>query len=93
MDFVLSMFHVCLCCAVLSVLAAMRSPAEKRLTFWLSYVFSCALSLSHLVSGVRCGTQRFLIFAFFFTMNYRSTLASYKANINVSTNSYLFCLV
>ena len=52
-------------------LAALWSPAGKGLTFWASCVwcFLVFLSLSHMVSRVRCWTWlfRFLIFAFFFT--------------------------
>ena len=39
------------------VIAAMWSPAGKGMTSWLSFVmFYCVLSLSHVVSWVRCGT-------------------------------------
>ena len=47
-------------------------PAEKGLTSWLSCVccFLVFLSLSHMVSWVRCGTgvYRFLIFACFLVL-------------------------
>ena len=56
------MAHLCYLCLVLVILlrlsiAALWSPAGKRLTSWLSFVmFNCVLSLSHVVSWVRCGT-------------------------------------
>ena len=57
-------------------IAALWSPAEKGLTSWLLFVmFNCVLSLSHVVSWVRCGTRlyRFLIFAAFLTFtNYQN---------------------
>ena len=54
------MDHLCyFVCVVLSRLfmAALWSPAGKGLTSWLLFVvFNCVLSLSHVVSWVRCGT-------------------------------------
>ena len=51
--------------------AALRSSVGKYLTSWLSRMrcFLVFLSLSHMVSWVRCvtGLYRFLIFAFFLT--------------------------
>ena len=39
------------------LIAALWSPAEKGMTSWLLFVmFNCVLSLSHVVSCVRCGT-------------------------------------
>ena len=56
-------------------LAALWSPAGRGLTSWLSCVWSFIvfLLLSHVVSRVGCGAwfYRFLIFAFFFTLNNR----------------------
>ena len=53
-------------------IAALLSPAGKRLTSWLSCMccFLVFLSLSHVVSWVRCGSwlYRSLIFAFFLTL-------------------------
>ena len=49
-------------------ITALWPPAGKGLTFWLSFaMFYCFLSLSHVVSWVRCGTRlyRFLILATF----------------------------
>ena len=65
--------HLCLVFVMLSRLfnAALRSPAGKGLVSWLLFVmFNCVLSLSHVVSWVRCGTwlHRFLIFAAFLTL-------------------------
>ena len=38
-------------------IAALWSPAGKGLTSWLLFVMlDCVLSLSHVVSWVRCGT-------------------------------------
>ena len=54
--------HLCYLCLVLVMLlrlfiAALWSPVGKGLTSWLSFVmFNCVLSLSHVVSWVRCGT-------------------------------------
>ena len=56
------MDHLCNLCLVfvkLSCLfiAALWSPAGKGLTSWLLFVmFNCVLSLSNVVSWVRCGT-------------------------------------
>ena len=56
------MFHLCYLCHVFVMLsrlfiAALRSPAGKRLTSWLLFVmFNGVLSLSHVVSWVMCGT-------------------------------------
>ena len=53
-------------------IAALWSPAGKGLTSWLLLVmFIVLLLLSHVVSGIRCGTSliRFLIFAIFLTLN------------------------
>ena len=55
------MDHLCYLSLVLVMLSslffvALWSPAGKRLTFWLLFVvFSCVLSLSHVVSWVMCG--------------------------------------
>ena len=53
--------YLCLVFVMLSRLfiAALWSPAEREreLTSWLLFVmFNCALSLSHVVSLVKCGT-------------------------------------
>ena len=69
------MDHLCYLCLVFVKLlcpftAALWSFAWKGLTYWLSFVMLyCVLSLSHVVSWVRCGTwlYRLLIFAAFFT--------------------------
>ena len=56
------MDHLCYLCLVFVMLSrllipALWSPAEEGLTSWLSFLkFSCVLSLSHVVSWVRCGT-------------------------------------
>ena len=53
------LFYFCLLFVMLSRLfvAALWSPAGKGLTYWLSFVmFIVFLSLSHVVSCVRCGT-------------------------------------
>ena len=56
------MDHFCYLCLVFVMLsypfiAALWSPAEKGLNSWLSFVmFNCVLSLSHVVSLIRCGT-------------------------------------
>ena len=64
--------HFCYLCIVFVMLsclfiAALWSPDGKGLAFWLSSIlrFIVFLSLSHVVSWVRCGTwlYRFLIFA------------------------------
>ena len=65
--------YVCLVFVMLSrlVIAVLWSPAGKGLTSWLSFVmFNCVLSLSNVVSWVRCGTRlyRFLISAAFLTL-------------------------
>ena len=52
-------------------IATLWSPVGKRLTSWLLFVmFNCVMSLSHVVSWVRCSTSsyRFLIFAAFVTL-------------------------
>ena len=47
---------LCVCHVLRLLIAAMWSPAVKGLTSWLSFVmFNCVLSLSHVVSWVRCG--------------------------------------
>ena len=51
---------------------ALWSPAGKGLTSWLSFLMlNCVLSLSHVLSWVRCGTclYQFLIFATFLTLH------------------------
>ena len=51
--------YLCLVFVKLSRLfiAALRLPAGKGLTSWLLFVmYNCVLSLSHVVSWVRCGT-------------------------------------
>ena len=53
------MDHLCLVFVMLSRLfiAAALSPPGKGLTSWLLFVMlNCVLSLSHVVSWVRCGT-------------------------------------
>ena len=54
------MFFVCVSCvshAFVSVIAALWSPAGKRLASWLLLVmFIVFLLLSRVVSWVRCGT-------------------------------------
>ena len=50
--------YLCLMFVMLSRLfiAALWSPTGKGLTSWLLFVmFNCVLSLSHVVSWVRCG--------------------------------------
>ena len=52
-------------------IVALWPPAKKGLTLALLYViFFVFLSLSHVVSQVRCGTwlYQFLVFAFFLTL-------------------------
>ena len=52
-------------------IATLWSPVGKRLTSWLLFVmFNCVMSLSYVVSWVRCSTSsyRFLIFAAFVTL-------------------------
>ena len=68
--------HLCYLCLVFVTLsrlffAALWSPAGKGLAYWLSFVmFNCFLSLSNVMSWVKCGTllYRFLIFATFLTL-------------------------
>ena len=71
---------------VLSILAALWSSAGKSadLLVLLCVMFSGVLSLSHMVSRIRCGTwlYRFLIFAFFFT-----------ALIDPMKNNYVYALL
>ena len=67
------LYYLCLLLVMLSLLfiAALWSPVGKGLTSWLLFVmFNCVLSLSHVVSCVRCGTclYRFLVFATFITL-------------------------
>ena len=51
----LSMF--CVCHSFASVIAALSSPAGKGLASWLLFVIlSVFMTLSHVVSWVRCGT-------------------------------------
>ena len=56
------MDHLCYLCLVFVMLsrlfiAALWSPDGKGLTSWLLFVMcNCNLSLSHVVSWVRCGT-------------------------------------
>ena len=53
------MDHLCLVFVMLlcMFIAAVWSPAGKGLTSWLLFVmFNCVLSLSRVVSWVRCGT-------------------------------------
>ena len=62
------LFMSCLSCLLI---AALWSPSGKMLTSWLLFVmFNCVLSLSNVVSWVRCGTwlYRFLIFGAFLTL-------------------------
>ena len=66
------LFMSCVCHAYASlVIAALWSSTGKGLTSWLSFVmFNCVLSLSQVVSCVRCGTwlYRFRIVATFLTL-------------------------
>ena len=57
-SFLLFMFHVCLCYAVLSVACSLMIICWEKagLSVLLCVAFSCVLSLSHMVSWVRCGT-------------------------------------
>ena len=54
--------HSCYVCLVFVMLSrlfivTLWSPAGKGMTFWLLFVmFNCVLSLSHVISWVRCGT-------------------------------------
>ena len=53
------LFYLCLVFVIVSRMfnAALRSPAGKGLTSWLSFVCLIAfLLLSHVVSWVKCGT-------------------------------------
>ena len=67
----LRIFYVCsvlclLCLCARLFICALRSPAGKGLTSWLSFVvYNCEFVTFPLVSWVRCGTclYRFLIFA------------------------------
>ena len=69
--FLLFVFHVCLCYSFLPVPCSLVITCWERVALLalLYVVFSCILSLSHMVSWVRCGTwlYRILIFAFPFT--------------------------
>ena len=65
-SFVDHLFYIvlmsCVCHAFASVHFCMWSPAGKGLTSWLLYVmFNCVLSVSHVVSWVRCGTWLYRI--------------------------------
>ena len=64
----LSLLYVVLCVTCSLVITCWE---RVYLLDLLCVIFSCVLSLSHMVSQVRCGTwlYRFLIFAFFFTLN------------------------
>ena len=82
--FLLFMFHVC---SVLSL------HYNLVITCWtmtglLALLFPCVLSLSHMVSRVRCGTwlYRYLIFAFFFTFRW---LENGNTIINDSINKWI----
>ena len=72
-SFLLFMFRVCH--AFLSVHCSIVVTCLERanLLVLLYVIFSCVLSLSHVVTGVRCGTWlfRFLIFAFLLTTIFR----------------------
>ena len=70
-------FHFLVICVFRVCHAVMSVHCSLVVTCWeradllaLLYVLSCVLSLSHVVSWVRCGTwlYRFLIFAFFLTL-------------------------
>ena len=55
------MDHLCYLCLVFATLlrlfiAALWSPAGKGLTSWLLFVMFYDLSLSHVVSWIKCGT-------------------------------------
>ena len=69
------MFHVRL------FVNALRSPAGKGLTSWLSFVMSnCDVVTLPLVSWGRCGTwlYRFLVFALFLTF---TTMLHYNLSV------------
>ena len=75
------MDHLCYFCLVLLCfharlfVDALRSPARKGLTSWLSFVmYNCDVVTFPLVSWVRCDAwlYRFLIFALFLTLSQRS---------------------
>ena len=77
------MDHLCYLRLVFDMLSlrfitALWSPAGKELTSWLSFVMFVFLSLSHVVSWVRCGTwlYQFLIFATFLTVPCKPGVAS-----------------
>ena len=56
---ILFVFHVCLCHAIFSVPCSLvvvcLERAHPLALLWV--MFSCVLSLSHMVSWVRCGTK------------------------------------
>ena len=71
-SFLLYMFHVYLCYAVLSVPCSLVITCCERadILALLRFVFACVLSLYHMLFRVRYGTwlYRFLIFAFLSTL-------------------------
>ena len=92
------MYHSCYLCLVFVKLlrpfiAALLSLAGKGRNYWLLFVmFSCVLSLSHVVSWVRCGIwlYRFLIFAAFLAFfNYHIFYISLQY-FAIANNSFLF---
>ena len=82
--------HLCYLCHVLFMrsrlfIAFLWSPAGKGLIYWLLFVMLIVfLSLSHVVSWVKCGTwlYQFLIFATFLTFTYsdKCSICPYKTN-------------
>ena len=74
-------FYVCLAILPCLFLAPLWSPVGKGLTSWPSCIwcFLVFLSLSQMVSRVRCGTwlYRFLIFTFFLTFIYYELFDDY----------------
>ena len=89
--------HLCCLCLVFFMLlrlfiAVLWSPAGKGLTSKHSFVmFYCVLSLSHVVSWVRCGTwlYRFLIFATFLFFVHNCTCFKFCWHISFSPFMWL----
>ena len=93
------MDHLCYLCLVFAMLsrlfiAALWSPAWKGVTSWLLFVMlTCILSLSLVVSWVRCGASlyRLLIFAAFFTLlELRNVIYHMKSRLGVILQFLIF---